>query len=294
MIAIVVPTIREEQIKQFRQNWEHLIEKHKVILIEVHDGDEPFVLCGGTKFFPEEIMGGDKDLIYNFNDGVRNLGFACAAKIGADYIISLDDDVKPYGDTIQDHLDVLNRRWPISWFSHTEQDYMRGFPYNIRDEAECWVSHGVWYGVPDMDGISQLKDGVIKPSFYEGPVPKGALMPFCAMNFAFKKEALPYIYQAPMFNNINRFADIWGGIELKKDLDKLGKAMVTGIAWVHHDRASNVYKNIQKEALGIEMNDFYGEHHYFNEVFFPQRERWKKFILGLDLVKNEKWNCNIN
>lgn len=275
MIFVVVPTIRPKSFKIFKEEWKDLFEKHDVHLIKVEDGKHPKANGRSVK----NIMGKYSDLIYNFNDGVRNLGFALAWKLSSlgDIIISLDDDVLPYGDTIQGHIDALNMRQPISWLS-TADKFTRGFPYQKREEAEVVLSHGVWEGVADWDSPTQLVNGERQEiNFYKGVIPKGVLFPLCAMNFAFKAEIMPFIYQAPMLGNINRFADIWGGIECKKDIDDIGFAVVTGYAKVFHNRASNVFANLKKEVIGLEMNENYGKHKYF-KLFFQQRKRWINFI----------------
>ena len=275
MIAIVVSTIRPESYKKFFEAWIHLIEKHDATLIKVEDGEDP--TAGGKTV--KEIMGKYSDLIYNFNDGIRNLGFAYIAKYlpTVDTIISLDDDVEPYGDTIQDHLNALQRRVPVSWLS-TASEYTRGFPYGIRDEAEVVLSHGIWKGIADWDAPTQLVRGNPDVSFYKGPIPKGILYPMCIMNVAFKRKMLPYMYQAPMGYKVglDRFGDIWCGIESKKVIDQQGWAVVSGYAIVKHERASNVFTNLQKEAKGLEMNEHYGEGDYF-KLYEKKRERWKEF-----------------
>jgi reversibly glycosylated polypeptide/UDP-arabinopyranose mutase len=233
-------------------------------------------------YFVKDVMGPYSDIIYNLNDGVRNVGFAMAGKLGAEYIYSFDDDVEPIGDTLQSHYDALQRHIPVTWLSTTGDDFMRGFPYNRRGEVETVVSHGIWEGVPDLDAPTQLLHPDTIPDFYRGPIPKGILYPHCAMNFAFKRKALPFVYQAPMGHRIglDRFADIWGGIEMKKDLDQLGLGVVSGYASVFHTRASNVFTNLKKEAAGLEMNEQYGEGAYF-DLFYEQRERWKEYIFSI-------------
>jgi len=278
MIAVVVPTIRPEKMKVFMDAWFNLFWKHKVFLFQVNDGKDPYIYSESGKKWRLDDLGKISDLIYNFNDGVRNFAFAIIARYypEIDIIISLDDDVKPVGDPIQDHLDALKRRVPVSWLS-TASEYTRGFPYGIRDEAEVVLSHGVWEGVADWDASTQLVKGNQPVEFYKGSIPKGCLFPLCAMNFAFKRKLLPYIYQAPMFGDLNRFADIWGGIEAKKDIDRLGWAAVTGYSTVKHDRASNVFNNLVKEAKGIKLNENYGLDDYF-ELFFNKRKRWIEWI----------------
>jgi hypothetical protein len=84
----------------------------------------------------------------------------------------------------------------------------------------------------------------------------------CGMNVAFKSKAAPFMYLAPTGHrtaNIHRFDDIWCGIVGKRHLDAKGWAVVTGRAAVIHSRASNVFKNIQLEAKGLEYNEVFYE-----------------------------------
>lgn len=281
-ISVVVPTIREESLKKFLIAWKELFLKHNVNLYIVHDGKEPYLEI--RKPFKEielktikDVMGKYSNLIYNFNDGVRNLGFAEAYKDGADIFISLDDDTLPEGDTIQDHLDILNTRQPISFMNSVDDVFMRGFPYWAREEAPVVFSHGVWNGVYDFDASTQLVLGTPQPRHRKMPVPKGILMPVCVMNTAWKRCVMPYYYQAPMFGDINRFADIFSGWEVKKAIDENSWAMVTGYAKVNHNRASNPFVNLIKEARGVFLNEEYGKDEYF-KLYQNNLKLWKKFL----------------
>lgn len=275
MIALVIPSIRPKSYETFFRAWHELVEKHEAIFVKVEDGENPTV-CGKTV---KDVMGKYSDLIYNFNDGVRNLGFAYVKRFHpeVDTIITLDDDVEPFGDTIQDHCNALQMTVPVSWMS-TTSEYTRGFPYGIRNESEVVLSHGTWEGVKDWDAPTQLIRGNPDVTFYKGVIPKGVMYPMCSMNVAFKVKALPYLYQAPMGPKvgIDRFADIWGGIEAKKDIDRLGWAVVSGYATVNHTRASNVFVNLQKESVGLSMNESYGQGSYF-KLFQEKRKRWEEF-----------------
>lgn len=280
IISIVVPTNRD--ITNFRDAWGDLIKKHNCNLILVYDGALPSVTLNGDRILrqPKDIMGKYSDLIDNCSDAVRNLGFVLAGQLKSDMIISLDDDVTPIDDPIQDHINALNKRYPTSWLSTSMTEYMRGFPYSVRDETECWVSHGVWEGVPDYDAVRQLSGPIKTQEFYRGPVPKGCLFPMSAMSLAFRIEALPFMYQFPVAYGVNRFSDIFCGIECKKDLDRMNKCAVTGFSRVYHDRQSNPYENLVKEAKGIKLNDEYGKDEYF-KLAFKKRARWKEFISKL-------------
>lgn len=277
-IAVIVPTARSTE--NFLRSWDSLFITHKMKYVEVKDGDNPTVNDKTVK----QVMGDYGDLIYNKSDVVRNLGFVYAKKeYDPDIYITLDDDVEPIGDTIQDHLNALNMRFPKHWMS-TASDYVRGIPYNIRLEMECVVSHGVWQGEKDWDAPTQLVKGNPDATFYRGGIPKGVLFPLCGMNVAFKSKALPYMYFAPMGHkvDIDRFGDIWMGIELKKVCDEKDWAVASGYAQVLHNKASNVFDNLRKEAKGIKLNECYGKGGipYFN-IYKEKRRRWIEFISKL-------------
>lgn len=343
-ICCVVPSIRPESMTEFRKAWGPLFERHAVTLITVWDGENPVVEVedNGENSLPSQFYRDQwefyGDIVCRRTDAVRNLGFIHAAKSPYDYILTLDDDVHPPAgsDPIQEHLDVLARRVPISWMNTAMEGqltrlngdkledgelkpiYLRGMPYGIRDEAPVKVSHGVWVNVPDFDGRTQLElgkcrcakgselpcpptncqkcngtgyDGSRLPyslPYFRGPVPKGTYLPFCGMNVMVHRDALPYLYFAPMgpdalpcegcdegkiahgphadgsccphckgkFSELNRFADIWCGILLKRQLDSLGWAMYTGASTVIHTRASDPFKNVEQERLGIEWNEW--------------------------------------
>ena len=282
-VVVVVPTIRPESMREFEKAWWPLFNKHLITLITVYDGETPTV---ETQLNAKDILGKYAGAITNFNGGVRNLGFAYVAKYlpEVETIITLDDDTRPIGDTIKDHLAVLSRRVPISWMS-TASEYMRGFPYKVRDEAEVVLSHGVWEGVADWDAPTQLVKGAHREvQFPKMPIPKGIYYPHCIMNTAFKRKMLPYMYQAPPALGVARADDIWCGITAKREIDKRGWAAVTGYARVHHERESNVYKNLQDEAKFIKLNETFWEGDEADEYFKVYKQKlklWQQFLKSL-------------
>lgn len=282
MTAVVVPTIveRAEIFAKFMDAWQPLFDKHDVQFIKVLDGKVPRV----DNLTAKDIMGKYADCLTNHNGGIRNLGFAYVAKYlpEVDIIITLDDDEVPIGDPIQDHLDALNRHVPVSWISTATDEYMRGFPYGIRDEAEVVLSHGVWEGVADWDAATQLVRGSHRPvEFYRGPIPKGIYYPMCAMNIAFKRCLLPWIFQAPWALGVNRYDDIAAGIVSKRAIDKNGWAVVTGYARVHHERASNTFTNLINEAPGLPINEVFwkgDESHPWHKIYKEKLDLWQQFL----------------
>jgi hypothetical protein len=297
MIAVVVPTIREEQYKLFCDAWHDLFDKHNVVLVTVWDGDEPRLDCNGQSFSVEDVMGKeDASLIFNKTDACRNLGFAYIAKRLplVDIIITLDDDTRPElnDDAIQSHIIILNLKFPTSWLSTVKCwiPYMRGFPYCIREESKIMVSHGVWAGVPDLDAKTQLE----KPytdftgnEFYCGVVPRGINIPFCGMNVAFVREALSFMYYAPMGyrTGYHRWADILLGMQLTKELAAVNGAMFTGVSTIYHSKASDPIKNLELEKDSIELGEYIQsngrgnpKHDQYIRSYAIYRERWRNWI----------------
>lgn len=290
-IFCVVPTIRPEKIPAFRAAWDRLFRKHDVKLVVVTDGDDPvaeYVLPNGhvsITWSQCERSDERRGLFCRRTDAVRNLGFLLASTQYPDYVLTLDDDVHPLTaepDPIEKHLEALSQRVPISWMNTAMDDrqfanrdnvekmpYLRGFPYKIREEAPVMASHGVWFNVPDFDGKTQLElsNGGKDPlpyslPYFHGPVPRGCYFPVCGMNLMVHRDALPYLYFAPMgadsgFPDLHRFADIWMGILLKRHFDRLGWALYTGASVVDHTRASDPHKNVELEKLGMEWNEMF-------------------------------------
>lgn len=291
-IAIVLPSYREDLYQTvFLPKWESLFLKHNITLVTVWDGKnlEDTVVkvrtgkedrSGDKDINIKDIMGKNMDLICNKYAGVRSLGLAYIGLYMPEiqYIVSLDDDVAPIGDPIQDHLDALNMQVPISWMPIGDE-FTRGFPYNARKEAEVVFSHGVWAGVPDLDAPTQLVRGTKPMSYHRTVIPKGVLAPMSYMNTAFKRKMLPYIFMCPqIIGELERCDDIWASIEAKRAIDAHGWAAVTGFSTVLHDRASNVFSSLVKESKFIGLNEGYwkGEQDdpYF-KMYHERRMRWQ-------------------
>lgn len=264
-LAVVVPTCRDEQIGKFLAAWDEQFRRHEATVLVVRD-DTPsgdIVIPGrGVVGDEESVLGASKGIVARKSPACRCLGFAYIVQSLPDveYVVTLDDDVEPDGDTIGDHLAALERRVPVSWMSSTVDGspYMRGFPYGIRQEAPVWVSHGVWKNIPDLDAPTQLVLGSTPPvEFYRGPVPKGVYFPVCGMNLAFRREAMPLMLWCPCkwLPGAERFDDIWMGFHLVRGLAAAGAALVSGMASCVHTRLSNTFANLRQEAHGIGVNE---------------------------------------
>ena len=202
----------------------------------------------------------------------------------------MDDDcypVKRQPYFIRQHVENLSMKVPTRWVN-TYPDrqflYTRGVPYGIRSEGNVVLSHGLWTHVLDFDAPTHLQHLPFRAQFAENflqIIPKAAYFPFCSMNFAFRREITPLLYFPLMGEDhhgnrwgYDRFDDIWAGLYAKKVLDHLGFSVLSGSPFVKHEKASDPFVNLKKEASGIAMNEHF----------------WK-IIDGVQLKKGDPIEC---
>lgn len=260
--VIVLPTIREESFNKWVKQWdEKLLGKADVIVVE-DNPEKSFGVPDGYKHYSwkeiDESLGEKSWIIPRRTDCVRSYGFYKAYKAGYKYIISLDDDCYPdEPDLVDTHVSTLKSATP-RWVNSVTGVKVRGIPYQNLGSREIVISHGLWRGVPDLDAPTQLVTPTPEVNAVEwAPVPVGQYYPMCGMNVAFKKEVIPAMYFLLMGGDYeyDRLGDIWSGVMTKKIADHLGVSVYSGVPYINHSRASNVYTNLKKEAPGFEINE---------------------------------------
>jgi len=268
--AIVIPSNRADSIKTCLSAWEKEFSGHEVIVVE--DGPKKtFDLKPSVRHVSwEEVdtdLGVDGWIIPRRTDAVRNYGFLLAGRSNPDMIVSLDDDCLPA------ELNFLLRHWqaleaparidqPFNTVKGIWPDWdtikARGFPRQVR-EREAVLNHGLWNGIPDFDGETQLLWPHLRASFPNESrvVPRGSLFPMCGMNVAFRPMLLPAMYFPPMGEGqpYHRFGDIWCGLVAKRVCDSFGWPVRSGAPCVQHERASDASRNAALEKPGIEENE---------------------------------------
>ena len=270
---LVIPTIRS---LSFLKEWKDAFNNTHLIIIEDHQTQE---IDPPTKGFQsihqytwehiKKDFGKDEWIFSRKNAGIRSYGFWKAYELGADAIITLDDDCYPVDrDFISQHLKNLDTKAAIGWFP-TFPDrrfiYTRGFPYGIRNKQRVVISHGLWTNKIDLDGMTQQKHPGVHISPYPSIqqfVPQNYYFPMCSMNLAFSRAVIPLMY-FPLMGfkpdgkswGYDRFDDIWAGIIAKKICDHLGLSVVNGSPFVEHRKASDAKTNIQKEKNGMMVNE---------------------------------------
>lgn len=272
-IFLVIPTIRS---LDFLSAWGGLLEDCHLVVVEDNPTKQIHAPKEGFKnihyYAWEDIrkdFGKDEWIFSRRNAGIRSYGFWKAHQLGADIIITLDDDCYPVDkDFIARHEANLSLWAPEKWsttFPHPDFLYTRGFPYDVRNKYPVVVSHGLWSNKMDLDAQTQLQHPDVNTPPYPSIInfiPRGQFFPMSSMNLAFKREAVPLMYFPLMGSDPNgnpwgfdRFDDIWAGIFAKKICDHLELGVVSGSPFVEHKKASDVQKNLEKERPGIKTNE---------------------------------------
>ncbi|MEM4218179.1 MAG: hypothetical protein QXZ09_09165 [Candidatus Methanomethylicaceae archaeon] len=265
-VVVVVPTIREECIKAFLEAWHPHLEGCTILIIE--DNPERSFQVKGSNVLHFAWAEIDRDLgekawiVPRRTDCIRSYGFLKAWHLGADVIISLDDDCYPAcAGFVQSHLQKLcSMHVSDAWCSTLKGILPRGMPYLKRTrEGKVVLNHGLWVGIPDYDAVTQLALTRFSAphEIHEQVIPRGLFFPMCGMNIAFRRELTPAMYFLLMGRDwpFDRFGDIWCGILAKRICDHLGYIVTSGHPLVEHKRASNVWANLRKEVAGYEANE---------------------------------------
>ena len=265
--AIVIPTIREENIIQFLDVWKNEFAGHLVIVVE--DNPEPSFNISGPNIRHyswkdiDKELGEDAWIIPRRTDCIRSYGYLKAYHENVEIVVTLDDDCYPHSEGfLRNHFEKLTSPAVFpAWVSTGGGIKPRGMPYfNTHREVECVLNHGLWTNIPDFDAIMQLANTRVDQKFepQDQVIPLGCYFPMCGMNVAFKPKIIPAFYFLLMGQKnwpFDRYGDIWCGIFIKKICDHLGLGVKSGEPLVDHKRASNVWTNLKKELPGYEVNE---------------------------------------
>ncbi len=292
-LFVVVPTIRTESIVEFLAEW--------------HDPDlgVRFVVIHDAASVPDDIpispshhishwcwgdianeLGDDEWIIPRKTDCVRSFGFLKAKRLGAKYIVSMDDDVRPQYDLEtfwKKHLaPLVNGLRPTYCTTYDRVDrFPRGLPLpdveRELDTIPVGINHGLWDGVLDRHGIHDATRAETRAECGLDPfemeqlsemltvVPRGFIYPMCGMNVSFDVDvlaAMHFTLQGHLLQDsgeleklpYDRWGDIWCGLISKAILDLSRIAVTSGAPHVLHDRLSNPASNIQKEKAGFDLH----------------------------------------
>nr|CAD1837973.1 unnamed protein product [Ananas comosus var. bracteatus] len=181
---------------------------------------------------------GRKASCISFEDSAcRCFGYMVSKK---KYIYTIDDDCfvakDPSGmeiNALEQHIkNLLSPSTPFFFNTLYDPyregaDFVRGYPFSLREGVPTAISHGLWLNIPDYDARTQLIKPLERNTRYVEAVltiPKGTFFPMCGMNLAFNCDLQPL---------------------------GLGCEDGDGFPYIWHSKASNPFVNLKKECNGI-------------------------------------------
>lgn len=299
--AVVIATCRQDSMQRWLDAWRPELRETAIYMIE--DSFSPVMelnITGYTNFRRwswsgiDRILGENSWIIPRRTSAIKSFGFLKAHQDGYTHIWTLDDDCYPEDDreyptgqlmqlSLRESAAIEDPSW---WNTITPTGlYPRGYPYGIRQKTSpVMIHHGLWSGVPDLDGITALEyaDFRTEPATTAQVVPRGAFFPMCGMNLAFRREMVPAMYfglqgherdatyDQYSFSRVpgaisrvpgtsplpfDRFDDIWAGLFAKKVCDHLGYTVTSGSPSILHTRESDPTMRVIKEGPGIAAHE---------------------------------------
>jgi hypothetical protein len=211
----------------------------------------------------------------------RNFGMLFSYRIGADIIITIDDDnfvgddnYLKYHSIVGDTRDLNCISTDTGWYNVCEvlreeknrYFFHRGFPVDqrvfdvkltvTRKKCKIVANEGLWTESPDVDAITLLNYGRLKVLNFDATIfgnnfilEKATWCPLNTQNIAISSEALPSFFLNPPQI---RYDDIWASFIFRKVTDHLGYYVSYGQPiTVHKRNVHNYLKDLEKELDGM-------------------------------------------
>lgn len=271
-VAVVIPNHLPHL--DFIKSWTAMLQDCEVIIMQ-DGGPKPPAVRGlnyYTVYDHDDVaaeLGENAWIIPKQTSACRSYGFYKAWQTGADYILTLDNDCYPECmDSfywVEGHVKNLSKQVTLDWVSNNDHypafPNTRGYPYLIRNQSPVFLSHGLWSNVPDLDAPTWLQDLTVQwePTYSTKVIPRFNFTPMCGMNLGWRRELTPALWFGlfgPEYG-FDQYDDIWAGVLVKRVIDHLGHAMVSGYPSVEHRKQSNVFTNLVKQTPGLLMNEYF-------------------------------------
>jgi hypothetical protein len=228
----------------------------------------------------------------------RNLGYLRALELGANVIVTVDDDNYPRDASwLSEHLSILGTTGVLPTvsskngivnpchilkFDHSNlRVYSRGYPFSrlfcdtfdveYRAGGRAALNMGLWTMSLDVDAYTNilypnLKSLGIKEGYHRRyALAPNNYMPVNTQNTSFIRELIPAFYDVLMDTDIHgvrldRYDDIWAGLFALKLIHILGYRATFGVPLTEHKRNKHDYvSDLRSELFGMTLNDIIHE-----------------------------------
>jgi hypothetical protein len=228
----------------------------------------------------------------------RNLGYLRALELGANVIVTIDDDNYPRDmswllehlsalgttevlPTVLSRSGIVNPCHILKFNRSNLRVYSRGYPFSklfcdtfdveLRSGGRVALNMGLWTMSPDVDAYTNilypdLKSlGIREECHRRYALALNNYMPVNTQNTSFIKELAPAFYNVLMDTTIHgvrldRYDDIWAGLFALKLIHSLGYRATFGTPLTEHKRNKHDYVlDLKSELIGMSLNNIIHE-----------------------------------
>ncbi|KAL6002868.1 putative UDP-arabinopyranose mutase 5 [Asimina triloba] len=278
-VDIVIAALRPD-LTVFMEEWRAVFSRFHLIIVKDPDLKEGLQIPSGfdhhvyTKSDIDRVIGSDASTLCFSGYSCRYFGYLISRK---KYVVSIDDDCIPARDNKGHLIDavaqhITNLGSPATPFFFNTlydpfcegADFVRGYPFSLRNGVECVLSCGLWLNLADYDAPTQI----VKPRERNGryvdavlTVPVGALMPVSGINVGLTREVMgPAMFPGLQLLGEGKrrwgtMEDIWCGLCAKVVCDHLGLGVKSGLPYVWREKSQGdeALYSLKKEWIGVKL-----------------------------------------
>lgn len=274
-VDIVIAALRPD-LTNFFEGWRPIFSRFHLIIVKEPDLEADLRIPHGfdhqvyTKFDIERVVGASP--IDFSGHSCRYFGYLMSSK---KYIISIDDDCLPARDAAGNPIDAVaqhinNLETPATPFYFNTlydpfregADFVRGYPFSLREGVGCVLSSGLWLNIADYDAPTRAVRPNERNSRYVDAVmtvPLQSMVPLSGINIGFNREILgPALVPAlPLKgegkHRWEKMEDIWCGMCAKTVSDHLLFGVKTGLPYVWRNGSGNAWESMRREWGGVKL-----------------------------------------
>ncbi|XP_057462312.1 probable UDP-arabinopyranose mutase 5 [Actinidia eriantha] len=276
-IDIVIGAVQSD-LTSFMEEWRPIFSRYHLIIVKDPDLKEELKVAGGfnvnvyTKSDIDRVVGSSSSTVLFSGYSCRYFGYLMSRK---KYIISVDDDCSLAKDNKGDMIDIVaqhvsNLTTPATPFFFNTlydpyrkgADFVRGYPFSLRNGVACALSCGLWLNLADYDAPTQaLKPGHRNYRYVDAvlTVPARTMMPVSGINIGFDRELVgPALLPALRLAAEGKFRwetveDIWCGMCVKVVCDHMGIGVKSGLPYVWREERGDAVESLKKEWEGVKL-----------------------------------------
>lgn len=281
-VDIVIAALHSD-LTSFMDEWRPVFSRFHLIIVKDPDLKEELTIPSGfdlhvyTKTDIDRIVGSSSagptaaSLLFS-GYSCRYFGYLVSQK---KYIICIDDDCVPARDdkgnlvdAVAQHIDNLTTPATPFFFNtlydpyRKGTDFVRGYPFSLRNGVTCAVSCGLWLNQADYDAPTQALKPAQRNSRYVDAVltvPLRAMMPLSGINIGVNREVVgPAMLPALKLGREGKVRwetveDIWCGMCMKVVCDHLAVGVKSGLPYVWRKERGDAVESLKKEWEGVKL-----------------------------------------